>query len=1103
MTALVRVVRAAVALTALVAIGLGLPLALMSWGTMPWRGAFSVASLRDVLAEPGADRVIAGVLTIAAWGVWILFLRAIVLEAAAARRARAGGVVERRPGPLRSPARGLVLWLSMTAGTLSSVPGAGAAAPPLTDMLTAEVTAAPAAAEAPPVAVAEPAEELDAADTPVLVEERTTAWAFAEAHLGDGLRWQDLWTLNRDRPQPDDQAWTDSEDDLQPGWQMLVPVGTGRPAPSAEPGSAPAPAPVAAPAVVEVTAGDHFWQLAESQLATTWGRPVTEDEVRAYWEVLVDTNRDRLAPPGDPDLIHPGEVFVTPDPGPDPTRPPAEVPAPAPAPEPSVEVAPPAQPDGPDRPAAPAETGATDGAVSSTAPAEPPAPPARPAPVDDEAAPDIAEQQPSSTPPSSTVAPAPDGPIQEDGQAAEPIPQAPAGPAPEGEAAPATGSVSSDVTQMSTEVGDDESSVPLRPVGLTGGGVCLAGVVLLLDRRRRAQQRHRPRGMRVPGLPAPLERAESRLRTGVDVPAARLVDAALRAAAAGSGAMGLPGLRWVEVADDTVVVVLAVDAAPPRGFVADGPGRWRNAAGHDELERLGARAASPAPTLVPVGFTDAGAELLVELESSGVVTVSGPEATATAFLRGLAVASTTVPWNIQPQVLLAGMTGELCALPWVSPAPSLGEALSAAEAHASRVAASLRSLDCDSTGQARAAGATPDSWDPLVVISAVAPHDLDGHRLAALAARPQHAVAVVTPPGAPAPAGRSFTLDSEGGLRIDGVDVAVRARLLAEDDARVVVEMLDRAADLDAAVPADEVVVDDVRGAPARTAPPAEPLSVLTSASEHVDAPPAGQEVLDGLLADVEVVVRVLGEVGVVRLSPDGGEDPLAIGRQKGLEALTYLALRESAVDVEDLQIALYPDGANSMKTVHNAVSAARAVVGASLFPNASGGRYELSERVTTDYGVFCELLERAEEIDAAEAAADVLEVALGLVRGEPFLGAGRGYGWVAQHRGMIVAQVVDAAEELAEVRLATGDWRAAEWAARQGLLVFPADERMYRLLMRTAKAAGNSPGVQRAFRELCAVLADPDDGVEPVDTVHPETLELLDELTGGRRRPA
>jgi hypothetical protein len=57
----------------------------------------------------------------------------------------------------------------------------------------------------------------------------------------------------------------------------------------------------------------------------------------------------------------------------------------------------------------------------------------------------------------------------------------------------------------------------------------------------------------------------------------------------------------------------------------------------------------------------------------------------------------------------------------------------------------------------------------------------------------------------------------------------------------------------------------------------------------------------------------------------------------------------------------------------------------------------------------------------------------------------------------------------------------------------------MYRLLMRTARAAGNVPGVQRVFRELCDVLADPDFGVEPEDTLHPETIELLEELTGTR----
>jgi hypothetical protein len=91
---------------------------------------------------------------------------------------------------------------------------------------------------------------------------------------------------------------------------------------------------------------------------------------------------------------------------------------------------------------------------------------------------------------------------------------------------------------------------------------------------------------------------------------------------------------------------------------------------------------------------------------------------------------------------------------------------------------------------------------------------------------------------------------------------------------------------------------------------------------------------------------------------------------------------------------------------------------------------------------------------------------------------------------------VVDAAEDLAVVSLATEDWRTAEWAARQGLAACPCYERMYRLLMRTSKAAGNTPGVKRAFRELCDAVADPDDGVEPVDTVHPDTVALLEQLT-------
>jgi len=258
---------------------------------------------------------------------------------------------------------------------------------------------------------------------------------------------------------------------------------------------------------------------------------------------------------------------------------------------------------------------------------------------------------------------------------------------------------------------------------------------------------------------------------------------------------------------------------------------------------------------------------------------------------------------------------------------------------------------------------------------------------------------------------------------------------------------------------------------------------------------------LADLLAGVEVLVRVLGEVEAVRLTPGApeSEEPLSPIRQKGLEAITYLALRESAVDREDLEINLFPDGVNAQKTLYNTVGSARALVGSDLFPfpSSPGERYELSDRVVTDYGLFSDLVDLADNIDDGEIARRLLTEALSLVRGEPFTGVGQHFAWVAPHRGMILAQIADAAELLAETSLLHGDWRSAEWAARRGLRAFSGDERMYRLLMRAAHAAGDSPRVQRVFRELCDVVIDPDQRVEPDLVLDPETLTLLEELTG------
>ena len=163
---------------------------------------------------------------------------------------------------------------------------------------------------APPTAPAVPPGEY-------VVQPGDSYWGLAETHLGDGTRWSEIRDANIGRTVDGRRLITALDDDLHPGWHILLPASS----------TAPSVSPAGAPGEVEVAPGDHFWSLAETRLSGEWGRPVTEAEVRAYWEVLVEANRDLLAPPGDPNLIHPGEVFVTPAPGPDPAEPAQQHPA--------------------------------------------------------------------------------------------------------------------------------------------------------------------------------------------------------------------------------------------------------------------------------------------------------------------------------------------------------------------------------------------------------------------------------------------------------------------------------------------------------------------------------------------------------------------------------------------------------------------------------------------------------------------------------------------------------------------------------------------------------------------------------------------------------
>ena len=54
-----------------------------------------------------------------------------------------------------------------------------------------------------------------------------TYWDIAEAHLGGGEHWQQIWELNRGRTQPDGEVMT-NPGLLKPGWTILLPASAAR-----------------------------------------------------------------------------------------------------------------------------------------------------------------------------------------------------------------------------------------------------------------------------------------------------------------------------------------------------------------------------------------------------------------------------------------------------------------------------------------------------------------------------------------------------------------------------------------------------------------------------------------------------------------------------------------------------------------------------------------------------------------------------------------------------------------------------------------------------------------------------------------------------------
>lgn len=210
------------------------------------------------------DHTIVKALALVCWVAWLHILLSVAVEVHAYVR---GTIARHVPfGALVQPAvRQLVIAAALILGGLRSphdVRLAVVAPSPVAALVDPSPSPAAPVANAPAMTARDPQQPAPT----ITVRPRDSLWRIAERHLGSGVRWRELWELNRDRDFPDGRHFH-NPNLIQPGWTLvcppdaidvdLAPVAgqppTPAPVPPSAPTAAPAPPPTAAPVAPPVT----------------------------------------------------------------------------------------------------------------------------------------------------------------------------------------------------------------------------------------------------------------------------------------------------------------------------------------------------------------------------------------------------------------------------------------------------------------------------------------------------------------------------------------------------------------------------------------------------------------------------------------------------------------------------------------------------------------------------------------------------------------------------------------------------------------------------------------------------------------------------------
>ena len=611
------------------------------------------------------------------------------------------------------------------------------------------------------------------------------------------------------------------------------------------------------------------------------------------------------------------------------------------------------------------------------------------------------------------------------------------------------------------------------PYELSAASLLAAGVLAALGRNRRQRLWQRGFGRRLVAPAGDAAMAEAALRLGADDPAVQLLDTSLRQLSAGLARHGKtpPTVFAAHLGGEHLDLWIAPsDPEPPAPWQAvDGGQVWRlPVAAAASLD--GAGALAPYPGLVSLGMNDTG-RIMVDLEvAHGLISLRGPADTVRSALAALAVELVTNRWSDRMRVTLVGF-GEgldLIAPDRVVLAGTLEEALPELERRGAELDDQLSAWGIDSVLTGRSVMNNADAWAPHYLIMGVPPTPEQAERLLAVA-RTRHRTALGLVVAGDVP-GASWTWDvtAEGRLQAGVLGFDVAAQLL-----------------------------------------PAAQYSAVVSLfrDSHGDAPltpPAVGEAPAAHLQPGAPVVVEVGLLGPAIVSAPGPVEPDRIAQ--ATELVAYLAAHPAGVHMNVLSGALWPRGV-TQEVRDAAVARVRRWLGTDHAGQANlvtdpDGRLHLGPDVRVDWRVFRGLIARAGQGADAATAAECLQQALNLVRGQVLDGRDPArYGWLsaADFGYEVTALVADTAHSLSALRLTWGDAVGAMDAARAGLRLAFDDEMLWRDLLRGAHATGQEPVLRAVVDEVSARAALD----EVMSRMAPETEALIDELLPSWRSSA